>query len=39
LWTQQSRGRMAQIAKKTKQYLSDLTDEERERIAQWAEIS
>ncbi|RWM26327.1 MAG: hypothetical protein EOR74_15200 [Mesorhizobium sp.] len=27
-WTEQSRGRMAQIAKKTKRYPSDLTDEE-----------
>ncbi len=33
MWTQQSRGRMAQIAKKTKRYPSDLTDEEWERIA------
>src|SRR5258705_10932308 len=28
MWTGQSRGRMAQIAKKTKRYPSDLTDEE-----------
>src|SRR5258708_16110892 len=28
MWTEQSRGRMAQIAKKTKRYPSDLTDEE-----------
>ncbi|ESW72021.1 hypothetical protein X772_33600 [Mesorhizobium sp. LSJC280B00] len=28
MWTKQSRGRMAQIAKKTKRYPSDLTDEE-----------
>jgi len=33
MWTQQSRGRMAQIAKKTKRYPSDLTDEEWDRIA------
>lgn len=33
MWTQQSRGRMAQIAKKTKRYPSDLTDEEWERMA------
>ena len=33
MWTQQSRGRMAQVAKKTKRYPSDLTDEEWERIA------
>src|SRR6266852_5968029 len=33
MWTEQSRGRMAQIAKKTKRYPSDLTDEEWERIA------
>src|ERR1700739_2364558 len=33
MWTNQSRGRMAQIAKKTKRYPSDLTDEEWERIA------
>src|SRR5277367_1544268 len=33
MWTKQSRGRMAQIAKKTKRYPSDLTDEEWERIA------
>src|SRR3954463_7979101 len=28
MWTEQSRGRMAKIAKKTKRYPSDLTDEE-----------
>jgi hypothetical protein len=28
MWTKQSRGRMAKIAKKTKQYPSNLTDEE-----------
>jgi len=33
MWTEQSRGRMAEIAKKTKRYPSDLTDEE------WAEIA
>src|SRR6476620_9293824 len=33
MWTQQSRGRMAQIARKTKRYPSDLTDEEWERLA------
>jgi hypothetical protein len=33
MWTQQSRGRMAQIAKKTKRYPSDLTDEEWDRMA------
>ena len=33
MWTEQSRGRMAKIAKKTKRYPSDLTDEEWERIA------
>src|SRR5208283_2780953 len=33
MWTEQSRGRMARIAKKTKRYPSDLTDEE------WAEIA
>src|SRR5258705_3400265 len=32
MWTEQSRGRMAKIAKKTKRYPSDLTDEEWERI-------
>ena len=31
--TEQTRGRMAQIARKTKRYPSDLTDEEWERIA------
>ena len=33
MWTQANRGRMAEIAKKTKRYPSDLTDEEWERIA------
>jgi hypothetical protein len=33
MWTEQSRARMAKIAKKTKRYPSDLTDEE------WAEIA
>ena len=33
MWTEQSRGQMAKIGKKTKRYPSDLTDEERERIA------
>ena len=33
MWTEQSRGRMAKIAKKTKRYPSDLTDEEWEVIA------
>src|SRR6201999_2014517 len=33
MWTEQSRGRMAKIAKKIKRYPSDLTDEE------WAEIA
>ena len=33
MWTEQSRGRMAQIARKTKRYPSDLTDEEWEQIA------
>ena len=32
MWTEQTRGRMAKIAKKTKRYPSDLTDEE------WAAI-
>jgi len=32
-WTPESRGRMAEISKKTKRYPSDLTDEEWERIA------
>ncbi|MET3524767.1 hypothetical protein ABID25_006638, partial [Mesorhizobium abyssinicae] len=27
MWTEQSRGRMARIAKKTKRYPSDLADE------------
>jgi len=29
MWTEQSRGRMAKIAKKTKRYPSDLTDASR----------
>src|SRR3954453_1546527 len=33
MWTEQSRGRMAKIAKKTKRYPCDLTDEEWEAIA------
>src|SRR6202021_4239349 len=33
MWTEQSRGRTAKIAKKTKRYPSDLMDEE------WAEIA
>lgn len=33
MWTKQSRGRMAEIAKKTKRYPSDMTDEEWARIA------
>ena len=33
MWTGQSRGRMAKIARKTTRHPSDLTDEERERIA------
>ncbi|MET2833110.1 transposase, partial [Mesorhizobium shangrilense] len=33
MWTEQSRGRMAQIAKKTKRYPSDLTDEEWDQFA------
>jgi len=33
MWTGQSRGRMAKIAKKTRRYPSDLTDEEWEQIA------
>ncbi|ESX63773.1 hypothetical protein X759_33590 [Mesorhizobium sp. LSHC420B00] len=33
MWTKQRRGRMAQIAKKTKRYPSDLTDEEWEQFA------
>ena len=32
MWTEQSRGRMAEIARKTKRYPSDLTDEEWARI-------
>jgi transposase len=33
MWTAKTRGRMAAIAKKTKRYPSDLTDEEWERMA------
>src|SRR5271170_5532883 len=33
MWTEESRGRMAKIAKKTKRYPSDLTDEEWDEIA------
>jgi transposase len=33
MWTHQSRGRIAQIAKKTTRYPSDLTDEEWDRLA------
>lgn len=33
MWTEQSRGRLAKIAKKTRRYPSDLTDGEWERIA------
>lgn len=33
MWTEQSRGRLAKIARKTKRYPSDLTDEEWARIA------
>jgi len=33
MWTEQSRGRMADIANKTKRYPSDLTDEQWEVIA------
>lgn len=33
MWTRQPRGRMARIARKTKRYPSDLTDEEKARIA------
>ena len=33
MWTEQSRGRMARLEKKSKRYPSDLTDEEWERIA------
>jgi transposase len=35
MWTEQTRGRMAKIAKKTKRYPSDLTDEE---WALWAPL-
>jgi hypothetical protein len=33
MWAEQSRDRMVQVAKKTKRYPSDLTDEEWEQIA------
>jgi transposase len=33
MWTEQSRGRMAEIARRTNRYPSDLTDEEWSRIA------
>jgi transposase len=33
MWTERSRGRMAEITRKTKRYPSDLTDEEWEQIA------
>ena len=33
MWTRKQRGRVARIARKTKRYPSDLTDEEWERIA------
>jgi transposase len=33
MWTEQSRGRMAEISRKTKRYPSDVTDEEWARIA------
>lgn len=33
MWTPEQRGRMAEIARKTKRYPSDLTDEEWERMA------
>ncbi|MFN3592948.1 MAG: IS5/IS1182 family transposase, partial [Thermaurantiacus sp.] len=33
MWTQRSRGRMAEIVRKTRRYPLDLTDEEWERIA------
>src|SRR3954453_21083238 len=32
MWTRENRGRMADIARKTKRYPTDLTDEEWERI-------
>ena len=32
MWTRESRGRMADIARKTKRYPTDLTDEEWVRI-------
>ena len=32
MWTRESRGRMADIARKTKRYPTDLTDEEWDRI-------
>jgi hypothetical protein len=33
MWTRESRGRLAEIERKTKRYPSDLTDEE------WASVS
>ena len=33
MWTRESRGRMADIARKTRRYPSDLTEPEWERIA------
>jgi putative transposase len=33
MWTRENRGRMAEMARKTRRYPSDLTDEEWERIA------
>lgn len=33
MWTEASRGRISNIERKTKRYPSDLTDEQRERIA------
>ncbi|WP_371418037.1 transposase, partial [Acidisoma sp. L85] len=32
MWTRENRGRMAEIARRTKRYPTDLTDEEWERI-------
>ncbi|WP_255591556.1 transposase, partial [Geminicoccus harenae] len=32
MWTRESRGRMAEIARKTKRYPTDLTDEEWQQI-------
>jgi len=33
MWSRENRGRIAEIARKTRRYPSDLTDEEWERIA------